>query len=390
MPSVPENFDAYPVIPSHAAPQAVYVHVPFCLHRCGYCDFTLVAKQDELIPRWLDALERELSRMRHVHPVNSVFVGGGTPTHLSVPDLQRLFEMILKHFKPQDDAEISIEANPDGLDNDRLNILQDYGVNRLSLGVQSFHPEVLQTLERQHNADQAIDVIHRAAERFANISLDLIFGVPGQTPEIWNQTLQTALQLPLSHISTYGLTFESGTDFFRRLKHGRITPANEETERSMYAAAMDVLPAAGFPQYEISNFARPTFECRHNHVYWTAGEYFAFGPGAARYVSGIRSTNARSVTHWIQSWNSDQPAFHEVEELTQEEKIREAVFLGLRLVRGINLQEFEHRFGKPVDVIEPVALQRHCADGLLEVVNGHLRLSHAGRFLADTVVTDFL
>jgi len=263
-------------------------------------------------------------------------------------------------------------------------------VNRLSLGVQSFHPAVLKTLERQHNVDQAIDVINRAAKRFANVSLDLIFGVPGQTPEIWHQTLETAVKLPLTHLSTYGLTFESGTDFFRRLKRGRITAANEETERAMYAAAMDELPLAGFPQYEISNFARPSFECRHNHVYWTGREYFAFGPGAARYVTGIRSTNARSVTGWIHAWNNHQPAFHEVEELTQEEKIREAIFLGLRLIRGLNLQDFEQRFGIPIDSVEPAAVQQHCAAGLLEIVDGHLRLSRAGRFLADTVVTDFL
>ncbi|MEZ6131977.1 MAG: radical SAM family heme chaperone HemW [Planctomycetaceae bacterium] len=390
MPTALQDFDAYPKLDSAVAPRAVYVHVPFCLHRCGYCDFTLVAQHDDLIPAWLASLQSELSRIDRRYEVDTVFVGGGTPTHLSVPQLRRLFDLIETKFQRTHAAEVSIEANPDGLDTDRLNTLRDLGVNRLSLGVQSFDDNVLATLERQHTSSEAIDIVDRASERFENVSLDLIFGVPGQTPKSWQDTLNTAVSLPLNHVSTYGLTFEKGTEFFRRLTHGSLVATPDTTERDMYETAMNTLNAAGLQQYEISNFARPGYECRHNHVYWDAAEYFAFGPGAARYVSGTRSTNARSVVRWINSWANHIPVFQESEHLSPEEKAREAIFLGLRRIQGIDLAAFQTRFGIDARSIEPQHLQNHMTTGLLEIVDGALRLTNEGRFLADTVVGDFV
>ena len=387
----PDQFDAYAAVSDTAnPPRAVYVHVPFCLHRCGYCDFTLVAERDDLIPAWLTALQDEISRIDRVYTVDTVFIGGGTPTHLTVEQLQQLIGLVRSKFTTDVGAEFTIEANPDGLDNDRLDALRDLGVNRLSLGVQSFDDAVLKTLERQHNRFEAIDVVQRAAARFSNLSLDLIFGVPWQTQESWQETLNIATSRPLTHVSTYGLTFEKGTEFFQRLQRGNLAALSDEVERQMYQTAMQHLNDAGFQHYEISNFARPGFACRHNQVYWAAEEYFAFGPGAARYVNGFRSTNARSVVRWLNSWAQQKPALQEVERLNAQEKMREAVFLGLRLVAGISLLHFQQHFGRSLETIEPDSLQKHLSGGLLEIEDGHLRLTAEGRFLADTVIADFL
>jgi len=387
----PSDVDVYaPPENSHVSPRALYVHVPFCRHRCGYCDFTLVADKDDLVPAYLKALENEVNRLDGEYEVDTIFIGGGTPTHLSTKQMERLAEILLSRFQLTAGGEFSVEANPDGLSDEIMKTLSGIGVNRISLGVQSFDPEVLKTLERQHTPVEAQAVIERSVDIFAQVSLDLIFGVPGQTFDSWIATLEAARQFPVRHISTYGLTFEKGTDFYRRLQQGRIQVAPDDLERDMYAAAMSQLARAGVPQYEISNFAAVGAECRHNTVYWQANEYFAFGPGAARYVNGVRSTNARNVSRWIHCWLNGKSALQEVEQLSDEEKRREAVFLGLRLVEGIDVSVFRDRFSSDVVEIANASAQQHLQTGLLEIADNHLRLTLDGRFLADTVMADFL
>ena len=377
------------------APRAIYVHVPFCLHRCGYCDFTLVAQKDDLIPSYLQAIRNELAMQTDVTEVDTIFIGGGTPTHLSIDQLQQLIAAIREKFVLAENGEFSLEGNPDGLTDQMLHALAELGVNRLSLGVQSFDPDILKTLERHHSPDDAIDVVQRAAAIIDNVSLDLIFGVPGQTLDAWNDSLCIADTLPLRHVSTYGLTFEKGTDFFRRQNSGHLSAVPDELEREMYALAMQRLTdqqpgSLNFQHYEISNFAEPGFECRHNIVYWAAQEYFAFGPGAARYINGQRSTNARSVTRWVKSWLQNQPALQDSETLDAAAKIKEAVFLGLRRIGGIDIQLFETVHGVDVRAEFCEAVNSNIGNGLLEISGGMLRLTSEGRFLADSVVVDFL
>lgn len=375
-------------------PQAVYVHVPFCLRRCGYCDFTLVARRDQLIPAWLDGMRRELQQHRELVgrklPISTLFLGGGTPTHLQVQQLQELLLLLREHFHWTADAEVSIEANPDGLDDHRLDVLAELGVNRISLGVQSFDDAVLKVLERTHTAAIASDAIRRAAQRFPNISLDLIFGVPGQNAESWYGTLQQAAGFPLTHISTYGLTLEQGTSFHRRERRGELHRAPEELEREMYLSGIEFLQQHGFEHYEVSNFARDSFRCRHNLVYWNADEYFAFGPGAASYIHGVRRTNCRSVVRWLKSWDDGVPCVEDTEQLDAEQRACEAMMLGLRLRRGFSSADIESRFEINLHELAGATLVRLTRSGLLEQQGSQIRLTREGLLLADTVASELL
>ena len=376
--------------PEGEPPRAVYLHVPFCQHRCGYCDFTLVARQDDLIPQWLTALGNELQRLDRPYEVDTIFVGGGTPTHLNETQLEEFFQLIRSHFNLSENGEFSIEANPDGLTDSKLTLLQQCGINRISLGVQSFDDDVLQVLERTHRADEAQEVIHQCSEFIPDVSLDLIFGVPDQQLEQWQTTLETALSLPISHVSTYGLTFEKGTAFEQRRRAGDLLPVMDDVERSMYALAIDVIPESGRAHYETSNFAMPGHECRHNMVYWDASEYFGFGPGAARYVNGVRSTNARNVTRWIRDWLENRDSLQDHEVLSADARAREAIYLAMRLVRGLNVPEFETRFNVSLTELVGNEVTHHIEGGMLEVVDGWLRLTREGRFVADSVMIDLV
>lgn len=371
-------------------PRSAYLHVPFCSHRCGYCDFTLVARRDDLIDAYLDALAIDLARLREPREVETLFFGGGTPTHLPAGQLERLMELALQWFRPAAGAEICVEANPAGLDDAKIAVLAGAGVNRVSLGVQSFDPTILKLLERDHRRPEIASAVERLRPYVSNIGFDLIFGIPGQTANLWKETLDEALALGPTHLSTYGLTFEKGTAFFTRLNKGSLRRCEEESEREMYALAMDRLPAAGYEQYELSNFARPGFRSRHNEIYWMGLPFFGFGPGAARYIAGRRELNHRSVTTWIKRVRAGQSPIADSEELSPEDHAREFVMLGLRRCEGIDLAEFRERTGFDFRQLSPESLSRHLRDGFLEEVDGRVRLTCEGRFLADTVVVDFL
>lgn len=378
----------------HSLPRSVYIHVPFCLHHCGYCDFTLVANRNDLIPQWLECLRRELDHelAGHSLPIefDTLFLGGGTPTHLATDQIKSLFELVALFFRPAAGAEISIEANPDGLTREKLELLKTHGVNRISLGVQSFQNQELEVLERTHNGTEGAEAVCRAAEYISRVGVDLIFAVPGQTLASWEESLETAISLPVNHISTYGLTWEQGTPFFRRARQGTLQKAPEELECRMYLTAIAKLQRSGFEHYEVSNFAKPTCRCRHNLVYWRAQEYFAFGPGAARYVNGHRSTNCRSVLRWLKAWSASRPCTEPDDFTEPDDRAREAVMLGLRLREGFSLDDFQGRFGVSLETLAGPALTRSLSSGLTEIVSNWLRLTDAGLLIADSVVSDFL
>jgi oxygen-independent coproporphyrinogen III oxidase len=380
-------YDAY----VSAFPRAAYIHVPFCRHRCGYCDFPLITGRDDLIEDYQRAILLELQSLGTPREVDTLFFGGGTPTHLSPDHLRQLLDVARKWLPLAEGYEFSVEANPRDLDDDRIGVLREAGVNRLSLGVQSFGNSQLAVLERDHQAEEIAPLLERLSRAgIENTSLDLIFGVPGQSSEDWGQTLQQARGCSVRHISAYGLTYEKGTSFWRRRASGTLRPVEEERERQMYALAMDLLPAAGFHQYEISNYAAPGYECRHNLVYWRGEAYLAFGPGAARYVAGVRSTNHRSVTTWLKRVLAGESPVAETETLDNEERARELIMLGLRTTAGIDVAAFEQRTGFDLHALCGPALERFTQGCLLEESAGSMRLTREGRFLADTVTSEFL
>ena len=373
-----------------ANPRAAYIHVPFCRHRCGYCNFTLVAGRDDLIEAYLEVLAIELSGLGRPHEVDTLFFGGGTPTHLPPAQLARLFELVLRAFPLAADAEFSVESNPIDLSAESAAALQAAGVNRVSLGAQSFDSRKLQLLERDHSAadiESAFDLCRSVAQ---SVSLDLIFGAPGETLDDWRRDLEATLALQPDHVSTYGLTFEKGTGFWNRLSHGDLAQVPEETERQMYELAIDTLTAAGFEHYEVSNFARPRHRSRHNENYWLGGQYFAAGPGAARFIGGKRETNHRSTTTYISRVLAGQSPVADSEQLGPEDAARELLVFALRRLEGIDEAAFAAIAGYSAEQLGGEALQRFTDQGLLQRAGGRLRLTRAGLLVSDAIWPEFL
>lgn len=375
---------------AYETPRAVYVHVPFCVHRCGYCDFTLVAGRDDLQDDYLRALERELQAVVGRPTVETVFFGGGTPTQLTAPRLERLLALVRERFDWAEGGEFSVEANPVGLTDDKLRVLKDAGINRLSLGVQSFDARVLETLERDHRDTEIMACIESVRGYCDNFGIDLIFAVPGQSLELWQQTLRLAIELGPTHLSTYGLTFEKGTSFWSRRSKGLIESADNDLELAMYEAAMDQLASAGFAQYEISNFAKPGFASRHNQVYWAGRPYWGFGPGAASYLNGERRLNHRSTTTWIHRVLSGQSVIYETERLEPEHRARELLVLGLRTIAGVERARFRLTTGFDLDVLVGDQLRRLQRQGLVKDDQQCVTLTRTGLCLADSVAGQLL
>jgi putative oxygen-independent coproporphyrinogen III oxidase len=371
-------------------PRSAYLHVPFCRHRCGYCNFTLVAGRDELIEDYLRALEIELSWLEVPRPVATLFLGGGTPTHLPPKQLERLLALATKWFPTADKCEFSIEANPIDLDPSRTAVLDAAGVTRVSLGVQSFDDRKLAVLERDHRRRE-IEQAFAAARSFADsVSLDLIFAAPNETLDDWGHDLESAIALDPDHISTYGLTFEKGTAFWTRRERGSLSQAGEDIEAQMYELAIDTLTAAGYEHYEVSNFARPGHQCRHNEVYWTGGSYFAAGPGASRHIVGRRETNHKSTTTYIRRVLAGQSPVAESEELSPEDRARERLVFGLRRLAGIDVTDFARETGFDVDSLGGADLVRFVEQGLLDRTTTTLRLTRKGLLVSDALWPELL
>ena len=375
------------------SPRAAYVHIPFCAHKCGYCDFASLAGSDHLADRYLVALEREMAMETGGTPreVDTIFIGGGTPTRLDAPGLNRLLEAVRRWFPIAVGGEWTVEANPGTLDEEKADVLAEGGVDRVSLGAQSFQPALLVALERNHAPEEVEKALELVRPRFARWSFDLIFGVPGSTPELWAEDLKTALTLGPSHLSCYGLVYEKGTALWKQWKAGQVRAVDEESERTMYAQTIDALEAAGLAQYEISNFARPGHECRHNLVYWANDPYFGVGLGAARYAGGVRSVNTRDLPAYLKRIEAGQPATGPTETLEPEARARETAVLLLRLTEtGVDRDDFALRTGFDLDGLAGPAVTRFVASGLLEDNGQRVRLTREGLFLADTVMCEFL
>jgi oxygen-independent coproporphyrinogen III oxidase len=373
-------------------PRAAYVHIPFCSHKCGYCDFASLAGVDHLADRYLSALEREIeAALVEPQEVDTIFVGGGTPTRLDAPSLARLTTLIKRWLILAPGGEWTVEANPGTLDTAKADVLAEAGVDRVSLGAQSFQADLLRVLERDHGRRHVEQALELVRPRFARWSLDLIFGVPGSTIDTWRADLEIALGLGPAHLSCYGLVFEKGTALWHERQSGRVEPVDEETERTMYEWTIERLGAAGLDMYEISNFAVPGHESRHNLAYWSNDAYFGFGVGAARYLRGVRSVNTRDINAYLRRIESGMPATGPTEELSAEDRARETAILMLRRTRcGIERSDFELRTGFDLDSLALDTITRYQMRGLLEDNGRRVRLSHEGLFVADQILCDFL
>jgi oxygen-independent coproporphyrinogen-3 oxidase len=363
--------------------------VPFCAHHCGYCDFAVAVGHDDRIGEYLDALSAEMSSLGTPQPVRTLFLGGGTPTHLNARQLEDLLERVLRWFPLLPDHEFAVEGNPGTLDQAKVRVLAEHGVNRLSLGAQSFVPQLLKVLERDHQPADVARAIDLARPYIANISLDLIFGAPGQRLEDWLGDLNQALGLSPTHVATYGLTYEKGTRLWKQQRQGLVRPLGEETELEFYTHAMDVLADAGFEHYEISNFARPGLRCRHNQVYWANHAYFGFGQGAARYVEGVRQTTTRDFASYLRRVGAGQPTYFQSEELPPRERALETIALQLRRSDGIDRRSFEAQTGFSLDNLVGPAIER-LADMKLLRADETVRLTRKGKCVADAVIAELL
>ncbi|MFZ9011169.1 MAG: radical SAM family heme chaperone HemW [Anaerohalosphaeraceae bacterium] len=367
----------------------LYIHIPYCQQKCPYCAFYSEPIEQHNPESLVDALFMELERYAIDEPLETIYIGGGSPTCLSSDLLTELVISLVSQYK--EIQEFTIECNPAQADEGLFKKLRALGVDRLSVGAQSFDAKALQTLGRIHQPQQVAQAVQMArAAGFDNINIDLIFGIPGSTIGTWRYSLETAVSLGVQHISAYSLTIEKGTLFDRAVKEGTLSRVDEPTDRAMYETAHQVLNDAGFFQYEISNFAKPGFECRHNIRYWKNLPVVGIGPAAAGWYKGQRTTNTPNIAAYIEKMESHQFAYAAEHSPPSEQIACQTAVLGLRMIEGIDLCEYEKQTGFDLIMLFGHAIKQHCASGLLErSADNHCRLTEKGLSYADTVAADF-
>lgn len=381
------------------AARAVYIHIPFCKAKCYYCDFVSFPGYEALHQDYVEALITEISRAEPRGPIESIYFGGGTPTVLSDEQLSGILRAVFNQFVVEPDGEITVEANPGTVDTQKLRNLRRSGFSRLSLGIQAFDDETLARLGRIHSAAQALEAYHDTRKAgFQNISIDLMYGLPAQRLEDWRKTLDQAVRMGPEHASLYELSIEEGTKFAEMHKTGELEIPDEDARLEMYEAAIEALTGAGYEHYEVSNFARPNCRSRHNQVYWRNEDYYGFGAGAARYLDGLRCTMTKSVARYISDVRQGIDPVESCERLTGRALMGETIMLALRTSDGVDLKEFEHRFGLGLLEVYGKVVKSLREDGLIELtgqeVNScpteRMRLTHSGLLLANRVGAEFV
>ena len=393
---------------SAPSPISLYVHIPFCETKCPYCDFNTYAAIEPLMPAYVAALESEIAlwgELLDSPQVHTVFFGGGTPSYLPASDIRRAMAAIRSAFTLAPDAEVTLEANPGDFSDDKLAAYLECGINRLSIGVQSFHDRLLNTLGRRHTAEDATQAYRQAADAgFDNISIDLMYGLPYQTIEQWQDTLDHALELAPPHISMYCLTLEGGTPMERWVEQGSMPTPDADLAADMYLMAQDAMRGAGYRHYEISNWALNGMCSLHNLTYWRNKPYIGVGPGAHSYLGDCRFSAIKSPRDYIRRMTdvcahahdaplrekiASVPVVDEVEVIDTPLEIAETMMMGLRLDEGIGIAEFTERFAAPPSHFYADTLNELTQLGLLCTEDGALRLTHRGRMLGNEVFSRF-
>ena len=370
----------------------IYIHIPFCKTRCVYCDFYSTT-QTSLRERYIQALCRELELRNGYlqgHPVHTVYFGGGTPSQLRPTDLERIFGLLYKVYGLEQCTEITLEANPDDLTDDYVAALARLPFNRVSMGIQTFHDPTLRLLNRRHTAAQAVAAVNRLRRAgIRNISIDLIYGLPGETQERWEADLRQALSLDVEHISAYLLTYEEGTPLYRMKQQGQVQEADEDSCLCFFTTLMDTLAANGYEHYEISNFCKPGFHSRHNSSYWQGTPYLGCGPSAHSYNGQTRSWNTPSIDRYLAGIDSGQPA-SDTERLSLHTRYNEYIMTRLRTRQGASLNTLRQDFGQSLTDYCLHAAAQHLAANRLETTNGYLRLTRQGIFVSDDILSDLM
>ncbi len=373
---------------------ALYIHIPFCISKCNYCSFNSYAGLESLQERYVESLCVECRKVQaegQAGPLETIFLGGGTPTLLSTNILIRLITYITTFFEIAHDCEFSIEANPGTLDETKLKSLLTAGVNRLSIGVQSFNNKELETIGRTHSASDAKQAIAMAkAAGFENLSIDLMYGLPSQTPGTWQESLETAIDLDIPHLSLYQLIVEEGTALKKMLRDGKIQLPDEDAIADMDDITASFTEEQGLVQYEISNYARKGFQCRHNINYWENNDYYGIGAGAVGYIEGTRIKNINNPERYCSLLESGHPVAGEKEYLAKEASFGETVIMGLRMNQGVSIKKLQDRYDLHPDQLYGKTLQRLLANNLLEYINNHLCLTTHGRQFANVVMAELV
>ncbi len=384
----------------------LYIHYPFCIQKCRYCDFLSAPSTADVRGAYMDALINEIcaeAANYKSEPVETIFIGGGTPSIMAARELERLMAALHKHFSISARAEITMEANPGTLTKSLCTAMTNSGINRLSLGLQSADDTQLKNLGRIHTFEQFCESYTMAANAgIKNINVDLMSALPGQTQASWEDTLEKVLDLGPQHISAYSLIIEEGTPFYEIYGENQNNALSapplpdEDTERKMYEQTKIILEGSGFNRYEISNYALPGFECRHNIGYWQRKDYLGLGLGAASLIENVRFTNTGSLSKYMQFYgnnpNAAESCYQEIHPLTLKEQMEEYMFLGLRLTRGIQAADFQRTFGKSMMDIYGEVIQKHYKEGLLNYIEetGQLQLTPRGIDVSNYVLSDFL
>jgi len=374
--------------------KAAYLHIPFCEHICHYCDFNKVFLKGQPVDEYLQALDQEMVMTLKEFPtstLDTIFVGGGTPTSLNEQQLYRFCESINRNLPKSDKLEFTFEANPGDLSKEKLQILRSAGVNRLSLGVQTFNEELLKKIGRVHKAKDVYETIENAKQAgFENISIDLIFSLPTQTVDDFKTTLIEAFSLDIPHYSGYSLIIEPKTVFYNLLKKGKLLTPGEDLEAKMYDILMEEMDKHGFNQYEISNFSLPGYESKHNLTYWNNEHYYGLGAGAHSYLNGLRRSNSGPLKKYIDQINNGKLPIFENHQVTKAEQMEEEMFLGLRKTKGVSISHFYEKFGlNPLTLFEK-ELHDLMDKQWIEVKKDNIYLTKKGRFLGNEVFQAFL
>lgn len=374
--------------------KSAYLHIPFCEHICYYCDFNKVFIEGQPVDEYIDMLIREMSFLKEevsAHPLSTLYIGGGTPTSLSAKQLEKLMIGIHEQLPLASGVEFTVEANPGDLTADKISVLKNYGVNRLSMGVQSFDDRLLKKIGRKHTASDVFDTM-RLLEKSGlnNVSIDLIYALPGQSLESFQDSLDKALSLDLPHYSLYSLILENQTVFYNLARQGRLHLPDEDEEGDMFDLAASFMEAHGRKQYEVSNFAIPGKESQHNLVYWNNEEYYGLGAGASGYLDGVRYRNFGPIQQYMQPLKEQKRPIRDEEILTEQARMEEELFLGLRKREGVSYALFYEKFKQSLDEVFGNVIEELVAEKLLVKDTQHIALTRRGLALGNNVFQRFL